>query len=251
MKKILRIALIVVSIIILLSGIVFTIYVSDYRKASRDALEHIENLKKDGKIIYEVNDEHIILSPKSENDKNIGIIFYQGGKVEAEAYIPLLSRIAEKGVKIIVPKMPYRLAVLGISNADGYLDEDRKWYIAGHSLGGAMGSIYFNDNYEKLEGLIILASYPPDDIDLSKTNKSVLILYATHDGLAKKTTLMNNIDAESDNITLREVKGGNHAQFGDYGTQKGDGDASISMEKQFEITTKYIIEFIVYNTKIL
>ena len=42
------------------------------------------------------------------------------------------------------------------------------------------------------------------------------------------------------------IKGGNHANFGDYGRQKKDGKASISRDKQQSITVKEIKEFL-YN----
>jgi hypothetical protein len=45
---------------------------------------------------------------------------------------------------------------------------------------------------------------------------------------------------------MREVviEGGNHAYFGMYGEQKGDGRASISRERQIEITADAICEFV-------
>ena len=40
------------------------------------------------------------------------------------------------------------------------------------------------------------------------------------------------------------IPGGNHAQFGDYGNQRGDDIASISKYEQWEITTNKILEWI-------
>ena len=39
------------------------------------------------------------------------------------------------------------------------------------------------------------------------------------------------------------IEGGCHAYFGMYGEQDGDGDATISVEKQIEITAEAILEF--------
>ena len=39
------------------------------------------------------------------------------------------------------------------------------------------------------------------------------------------------------------IKGGNHAQFGNYGEQAGDGTATISREEQQDQTAKAILEF--------
>ena len=40
------------------------------------------------------------------------------------------------------------------------------------------------------------------------------------------------------------IDGGNHAAFGDYGTQKGDGKASTSAEDQRKETVKVIVDAI-------
>ena len=40
------------------------------------------------------------------------------------------------------------------------------------------------------------------------------------------------------------IDGGNHAAFGDYGTQKGDGKASTSAEDQRKETVKVVVDAI-------
>ncbi len=39
-----------------------------------------------------------------------------------------------------------------------------------------------------------------------------------------------------------EIKGGNHAQFGSYGEQYGDGTAAIPAEEQRKITVDAILQ---------
>ena len=41
-----------------------------------------------------------------------------------------------------------------------------------------------------------------------------------------------------------EIQGGNHAQFGNYGPQKGDAPATISAEEQQARTVEAVAEFI-------
>ena len=41
-----------------------------------------------------------------------------------------------------------------------------------------------------------------------------------------------------------EIQGGNHALFGDYGEQKGDGAASISGEEQRRETAEAILAWV-------
>ena len=38
------------------------------------------------------------------------------------------------------------------------------------------------------------------------------------------------------------IEGGNHAQFGNYGKQKGDGEASVSDVKQQQETVEIILQ---------
>lgn len=40
------------------------------------------------------------------------------------------------------------------------------------------------------------------------------------------------------------VEGGNHAQFGNYGKQRGDAEATISREEQQDITVEAINKFL-------
>lgn len=41
-----------------------------------------------------------------------------------------------------------------------------------------------------------------------------------------------------------EIQGGNHAQFGNYGPQKGDAPAAISAEEQQAQTVEDVADFI-------
>ena len=40
------------------------------------------------------------------------------------------------------------------------------------------------------------------------------------------------------------IDGGNHSQFGNYGFQKGDGEARISREEQEDRTVEAILNFL-------
>ena len=40
------------------------------------------------------------------------------------------------------------------------------------------------------------------------------------------------------------IEGGNHAQFGNYGAQKGDGEAVISAQEQQEETIRFVMDVI-------
>ena len=48
---------------------------------------------------------------------------------------------------------------------------------------------------------------------------------------------------EPNNTKYLELKGANHANYGNYGVQSGDGTATISAEEQQDIAVKAIVDF--------
>ena len=73
----------------------------------------------------------------------VRILFYPGAKVEAEAYLPLLDQIRQTGVTCILVHMPFHMAIFDANAAEDVMaqfPEIQHWYIAGHSMGGAMAS---------------------------------------------------------------------------------------------------------------
>lgn len=188
-------------------------------------------------------DDNTILFEASNS--NVGLIFYPGGKVDYKAYIPLMEELKKQGVTCILVKMPFNLAVFDMNRADGlqeFYPNIDSWYIAGHSLGGSMAASYLANNIDDYKGLILLGSY--STVDLSNTNIDVLSIYGSNDLVMNKENYIkykNNID---DNLIEVIIDGGNHAYYGMYGNQDGDGDATITNREQINETCKYIIDFI-------
>lgn len=198
-------------------------------------------------LTFDNNKDYIKIS-QSDSDSNVGIIFYQGGKVEYTAYIPLLAEYASKGYNCYLAKMPFRLAVFGINAADNIMEDNKeikKWYIGGHSLGGAMASSYAARNHEKLSGLILLGAYPSSD--LSETGLDMIVLYGQNDLVLNREALEETRTNQTKNSFYYEIQGANHAGFGDYGEQKGDGIATISSKELMEITIKLSEEYLLSN----
>lgn len=175
-------------------------------------------------------------------------IFYPGGLVEEDAYIPLMSKIAkEVEIAIFIRKMPFNLAILNGKGANtilkeySYIDD---WYIGGHSLGGVMASSFILDSNEIFKGLILLASYPMDKKPLTSIEAPVLSIVGSLDGLVTEEVFNNSKALLPPTTEYIVIEGGNHAQFGTYGEQKGDLPASITEEDQQKITVDVIKEFI-------
>ncbi len=226
--KILKIFLIGILVTIMVGFIGFYIYTLDYYKAETVAIDILENDKD--LVQY---DDFIALIP--EESKDIGIIFYPGGKVEYTAYLPLLQKLKEEGYTSVLIEMPFNLAMFGVNSANKVYDDFShidKWYIAGHSLGGATASMYASDNEEKIEGLILLGSYNYKDY----IGKNTINIYGEFNSDLEKNF--------SEDETTIKILGGNHAYFGNYGEQKGDSVATITQDEQQSIAVEHMVNFI-------
>lgn len=227
-----RTILIVLAALLLVLAVAFTVYVQDYRHADETALAQLDN------PAVRQEDNLTILIPDTANDTGDGLIFYPGGKVQAEAYLPLLMHLRQGGVTCILVTMPFRLAVFHIDAADAIYDRFpavSRWYLGGHSLGGAMASSYVAGNERKLTGLILLGAYPVNDSKIP-----TLCIYGSEDIMLDRTKLVGVANQ-------LEIAGGNHAQVGNYGAQEGDGVASISREEQQATTAEAMLAFLSYT----
>ena len=170
------------------------------------------------------------------------MIFYPGAKVEYTAYIPLLNGLAKQGIDCFLVRMPFNMAFLGQNKAKKIMDsyEYSHWYLAGHSLGGAMAASYASSHLDSLDGLALFAAYPTKS--LSSDSFSVLSVYGSLDGVLNLEKVKEGKKfLPADNTELC-IEGGNHAQFGNYGNQKGDHTASISRKEQQEQTIQAVLQ---------
>ena len=164
-----------------------------------------------------------------------GLIFYPGAKVEGTAYLPLLDQLRQTGLTCVLVEMPFHLAIFDADAAEDVMEQFpdiQHWYIAGHSLGGAMASQFAADHPDEIDGLILLGAYLYGD-------------YPPEDTLTVYGSLNQSVEDEIDYTeNVVEIQGGNHAQFGNYGPQKGDAPATISAEEQQARTVEAVAEFI-------
>ncbi|TWT02303.1 alpha/beta hydrolase [Planomicrobium sp. CPCC 101079] len=175
----------------------------------------------------ETGEEGLLFRPETANGK--GVIFYQGAKVQEAAYAYLAEKLSEQGFLVIIPRMPLNFAIFGVDKANLAINnhpEIDQWFIGGHSLGGVAASMYAKKHQEELSGLYFLGSYPASDF--SASSLPMLSVYAENDGLSTTADIEENRGLFSPKSTFIEIAGGNHAQFGLYGKQKGDNAASIT-----------------------
>jgi len=232
-KKALKITLISLTTLIACLLVGFYIYASDYSRSDYNALKAFST----GSKLVQNDEDMIVFHAPTEDLKDTALIFYPGGKVQYSAYAPLLTQLSNEGITCVLLKMPLNLAVLDVNAADKVyrkMPEIKNWYLAGHSLGGAMASSYMGKNSAKVKGLILLGAYP-----VNASTIPTLAIYGSEDIALDKTKLETTPNK-------LEIIGGNHAHFGNYGEQKGDGQASITREEQQKIAVKEIVKFIKY-----
>ena len=215
------------AILVLIAGGFFW-YVSDYYRAEDVALEVLSA----GDNI-EVRDDLTVLSPSYPTDT--AVIFYPGAKVEAIAYLPLLDQLRQTGLTCVLVEMPFHLAIFDANAAEDVMEafpDIQHWYMAGHSMGGAMASQFASERPDEVDGLILLGAYLYGD-------------YSPEDTLTVYGSLNQSVEDKinyTENVV--EIQGGNHAQFGNYGPQKGDLPAEITAEEQQAQTVAAITDFI-------
>lgn len=196
-------------------------------------------------VTYEVQTETLQETEKyivyGDTKSEQGFIFYPGAKVDEKAYAPIMDELSQVGICCVLVKMPYHMAILDTDAAEPIMQEFadvEKWYIGGHSLGGAMAARFSAEHESELSGLILLAAYPTDALD----TLPVLSLYGSEDGVLNREKYEDAISLAS-NLTEYVIEGGNHAGFGNYGAQDGDGKAAILEEEQWQETVDYILNF--------
>jgi len=190
-------------------------------------------------------DKWIVFEPANEADT--GLIFYPGGLVEPTAYAPVLQQIAERGVLVILTPMPLNLAILNPGAANAVIDaypQISTWIIAGHSLGGAAAAIFTENNQNRINYIALWDSYPPSSADLSDNPIPVISIFGTTNNIPNTENFNDKKHLLPADTIFIGIEGANHAQFGDYGPQKGDVVARISLAEQHKKVAEIMLDFI-------
>ena len=194
------------------------------------APEAFSALRSDAQVTVSL-DKFIVFQPANKKTST-ALIFYPGGRVDYRSYAAPLHKIAAEGYLVILLPMRLNLAILDVNAADRALSAFptiRHWVVGGHSLGGVVAAQYASKHNE-LDGLVLWASYPADD-SLKNSRIKVVSIYGTQD--------ISGVKAFDDSHALLPmdtqfvvIQGGNHSQFGDYGLQPGDNEATITRADQ-------------------
>jgi hypothetical protein len=241
-KKLIKYTLIGIITIIIISVLGMLIWSKTGTYPARmTALSALESTDR----VTITRDKWIVFEPVEETET--GLIFYPGGLVEPTAYAPILHQIAEKGVLVIITPMPLNLAILNTGAANDVIDaypDISTWILAGHSLGGASAAIFAENNPNRIDAIALWDSYPPDSADLSDNTNSVISIFGTTNNIPNTENFNDKKYLLPVDTLFIGIEGANHAQFGDYGPQKGDVIATLSLAEQHEQVAEIMLDFI-------
>lgn len=230
------------SLVVLVLGAGFVAWGSTPAAAQPEALQYLHD---NGSISVEV-DGWAVFRPR-DRDVDTGFIFYPGGRVDYRAYAPLAAAIAERGFLVVITPMPLSLAVFNPGEAQNVMQaypEIQTWAVGGHSLGGAMAANFAARSPGLVSGLVLWASYPAGSDSLAASDLEAISIYGSLDGLSTGDKIeASRLLLPPDTVWVA-IEGGNHAQFGWYGAQQGDRQASISPEQQQAQIIEATVDFL-------
>ncbi|RXH14683.1 alpha/beta fold hydrolase [Bradyrhizobium guangzhouense] len=179
-------------------------------------------------VVISERDGFLVVRP-SAAPSAIGLLFYPGLRIEPKAYLSKLAALSSKaGVNIVIGRPRLNIAAFSIGQADDMrkqLTGIRRWYVAGHSLGGAVACYYASNHLDDLQGVMLLGSYCGSDISMSRLR--VLTIVAGSDGVIPPETIEQHAGELPADAQIVRIPGMVHSQFGNYGPQSGDGRSSI------------------------
>ncbi|MDD1711774.1 MAG: alpha/beta hydrolase [Methanoregulaceae archaeon] len=231
MKKAINFALIITGVVLLLGVIGFITWGMTPLGPTHEALAAMES---NANVTVQDNGNFVVFTPTLSTPTS-GFIFYPGGHVDYRSYAPIAQEIASRGYQVSVVRMPLSLAFFGINKADEVIaayPDMRYWVIGGHSLGGSMAASYAKKHPVNVQGLALWASYPVTSDDLSSTDMKGLSTYGSNDQVMDRENFYATLGVLPPGTMVQVIQGGNHAQFGNYGLQPGDGTATISTADQ-------------------
>lgn len=164
-----------------------------------------------------------VMAP-SNGESDTGLVFIPGAKVDPLAYAATLAGVVDEGVTVVITKPTLNLAFFDLRPLSDFtelvpgIDE---WSVGGHSLGGVKACQLAED----ADGLVLFGSYCAND--LSETDLPALSISGSEDGLSTPQKIDDAAHLLPPDTMFVVIEGGNHAGFGAYGPQPGDGEATI------------------------
>ncbi|WP_284302227.1 alpha/beta hydrolase [Mobilicoccus caccae] len=185
----------------------------------------------------------ITLTPRKNT--GVGVVFQPGARVDARAYVPILTRLAERGHTVVIAEQPLGVSLLAQGAAVWAMDahpEVSRWVAAGHSLGGVAAARTAASSDPRVVGLLFWASYA--DVRTPTDVVPVLSVYGTNDGLIAPAEAVPAPEQRPANTRYVAAEGATHTSFSDYGTQSDDGVESVPHDVAQQRITEPTLAFL-------
>jgi hypothetical protein len=225
-----------VAVVVVLVLVAFGVWANMVMQGERDAAIDVWT---NPDVTVTSTDNSVVMTPTNVTSTN-GLVFVPGAKVDPYAYMYKLSGLVESGLTVVITKPTLNLAFFDLrplSTFEADAPEVTTWAVGGHSLGGVKACLLADD--PTVTGLALFGSYCAND--LSDTDLTVISIAGSEDGLSTPSKISDaaaNLPADTEFI---EIEGANHASFGDYGVQPGDGTATIADADMRDALTNAIV----------
>jgi len=176
--------------------------------------------------------------------RRVGMVFSPGARVDARAYAAILRPVAQTGVLVVVLKEPFGIALLPDAQAARVVQvhpEITAWVSAGHSLGAVRAAQTVQDQ-PAFTAMVLWGGYPASAVQ--RPGLRVLSVGGKQDGLSTPAKIDAAKSMLPPDTTYAQVAGANHAAFGDYGVQPGDGQVVGDRAKVQAQIVKLTVDFV-------
>lgn len=186
--------------------------------------------------------DSIVMSPTGAAT-GTGLVYIPGARVDPYAYMYVLSGAVADGLTVVITKPTLNLAFFDQRPLSGFTEgvEVDRWAVGGHSLGGVRACQLADD--PEISALVLFGSYCAND--LSESGLPVLSIAGREDGLSTPEKIADAAHLLPADTIFVEIDGLNHAGFGSYGSQSGDGEASIGRSEVRDEIAAILGEFLV------
>ncbi|WP_125980352.1 alpha/beta hydrolase [Loigolactobacillus iwatensis] len=228
MKKLKNTLIILLALILLLVGGGYLYTKSQLHHPQKIALAAAKQATKE-------TNSYLYFKAHHPKENKPTVIFYQGALVDAASYSSLALKLATNGYNVYLLKSPLDLVILAPNQAKLIVQKRPKqtYVVGGHSLGGVVASRFAaKATTSNLRGVFFLASYPDKKGSLAHKKITSLSITASHDQVLNWKNYRVAKQYLPQAAVFGQIKGGNHAGFGNYGKQKHDGTATISNATQ-------------------
>ncbi|TFD77715.1 alpha/beta hydrolase [Cryobacterium fucosi] len=227
-----------------LAIVVFLVWANTVRTVERGAADRVF---RNPAVSVTDTANAVVLAPRS-GASGVGLVFIPGARVDPYAYLyKLAGTVEETGLTVVIARPVLNLAILDLRPLDTFIrvaPSVTTWLVGGHSLGGVKACLYADQ--PQVAGLVLFGSYCA--APLTRPDLPVLSVTGSADALSTPGKIADTAGLLPADTTFVEIPGANHARFGDYGVEIGDGIATATTDAMAAAITRDLTAFLADST---